>query len=347
MKNPFEQPVAQAPAENTPERKTTISRALMKNKEDEEKALEFFADLFENQEFYGFEREKTDDESEIIDAVNEKMKDFVERYGGIYTKITADHIHIIDQKKLSKSNWSRFRDEDGSMCDGLYIMEIQGALINLFRHDDLVKFAKVLSHELIHLQEYQTVHAQWQDDEKSKLHYHRRRDGMRIFGMQDKEGGYGYFEMLNEAVTEELARRFAVENFADIPALEAGMNFRDETYPGFDETERISGTFVRELHKRGYEGMSKWGTADVYLEERQFLNKLIDQIYEKSSEQFASREDVFAVFAKAHFTGHLLPLARLIEKTMGKGYLRKLAEEQKMTYPEDHFIVKQNRVKEE
>jgi hypothetical protein len=122
MKNPLEQPAAYIPAEKTPERKTTISRVLMKSAEDEEKALELFADVFEEQSIAHFEREKTKDETEIIHAVFEKMKGFVEGYGAAYTDITDKHVHIVDPKKLRKNDWKALSSENGAILSGCGIL---------------------------------------------------------------------------------------------------------------------------------------------------------------------------------------------------------------------------------
>lgn len=336
MKNPFEQPVTQVPAEKTLERKTTISRVLMKNAEDEEKALELFADVFEEQRIAHFEREKTEDETEIIHAVFEKMKGFVENYGATYTDITDKHVHIVDPKKLSKNDWKVLRSEDGIILSGWHLTVMQNVFINRYRHDDLVTFATILAHELIHMQNFQSMNAQWKDDEKDTLHFHRRREGMTIYSSSDeKDDVHVYFHWLEEAVTQELTRRFAVENFEDMPGLAHPLNYREDNLPHLSKADLFSDSYIRTIHKRGFEGIVKWGDSRTYVKERNVLNDLIDQIYQKNADQFSSREDVFAVFAKAHFTGRLLPMTRLIEKTMGKGYLRKLAEEQEIILPKN------------
>ena len=39
------------------------------------------------------------------------------------------------------------------------------------------------------------------------------------------------------------------------------------------------------------------------------------------------QEELFDEFARAHFTGNYLPLARIIEDTFGKGAFREIATE--------------------
>jgi hypothetical protein len=53
---------------------------------------------------------------------------------------------------------------------------------------------------------------------------------------------------------------------------------------------------------------------------------LLDKLYEKNTDQFSNREEVFNVFAKAMLTGNILPLGRLVDGTFGRGTLRKIGE---------------------
>ena len=63
-----------------------------------------------------------------------------------------------------------------------------------------------------------------------------------------------------------------------------------------------------------------------YHDERQQFNALVDELFERNKEDFESREQVFNLFAEATMTGKLLPIARLIEKTFGKGSFKMIGE---------------------
>jgi len=128
-----------------------------------------------------------------------------------------------------------------------------------------------------------------------------RRGGITIASYDKKQQLYPshiYFEGLNEAIIEELTIRFGQGNFELIPELQ------------------------RELIDKNTYG---------YSEERKKLKEIIEKIYEtnKDLEHFNSSEDVFYIFAKAVMSGKTLKIARLIEKTYGKGSFRKLGEETK------------------
>ena len=52
-------------------------------------------------------------------------------------------------------------------------------------------------------------------------------------------------------------------------------------------------------------------------------------LYEENKDKFDSYEDLFKLFSAAMFKGDLLPIARLIEDTFGKGTFRKIGESSK------------------
>ncbi len=56
------------------------------------------------------------------------------------------------------------------------------------------------------------------------------------------------------------------------------------------------------------------------------LLKYLDIVLEKNRGDFSGREEILHMFMQAQVTGNLLPVARLIEKTFGKGAFRKLGE---------------------
>ena len=64
------------------------------------------------------------------------------------------------------------------------------------------------------------------------------------------------------------------------------------------------------------------------------MNTLIGEIYVKNSESFSSEEDVFKMFAEAVMTGRLLKVARIIEKTFGKGSFRQFGIDTSVTMTE-------------
>ncbi|KKT82651.1 MAG: hypothetical protein A3B99_04890 [Candidatus Yanofskybacteria bacterium RIFCSPHIGHO2_02_FULL_44_12b] len=72
-----------------------------------------------------------------------------------------------------------------------------------------------------------------------------------------------------------------------------------------------------------------------YVEEKFKLDNLTVKIYSKNPGRFSSLQEVAVIFAQAVFTGKVLPLARLIDETFGKGSFRRLGEGKDITAEED------------
>lgn len=56
------------------------------------------------------------------------------------------------------------------------------------------------------------------------------------------------------------------------------------------------------------------------------LKKSLDNIYEKNAHKYKNKEEIFFMLAKMVLTGKLMDVARLIEKSFGKGSFREAAE---------------------
>ena len=76
----------------------------------------------------------------------------------------------------------------------------------------------------------------------------------------------------------------------------------------------------------------------TYKSERRILNTLIDKILEKNPDKFQDKEEVFEVFAKGMITGNILPVGRLVERTFGKGTLRKIGELDQDLRAQEEFV---------
>ena len=61
---------------------------------------------------------------------------------------------------------------------------------------------------------------------------------------------------------------------------------------------------------------------------------LVMRLYRKNNNRFASEEELWNVFLEAKFTGKLLNLARLIEKTEGKDTFRLIGEQSNISQEE-------------
>ncbi len=91
----------------------------------------------------------------------------------------------------------------------------------------------------------------------------------------------------------------------------------------FEEKVKNNPLFKEELEALKQEGKSVDTTRQGEVVE---FFKLVKSLYEKNKETFSSEDEVVTLFQKAQVSGNILSVARLIEKTFGKGMFRKLGE---------------------
>ena len=162
-------------------------------------------------------------------------------------------------------------------------------------------------------------------NEKEFASVNIRRSG---FSIGTIDGKRLLFHKLNEAVITELEIRFEKTYLVNWPELAKELKLRNEYIEHVAWRDNVPVEMVKQT-VAGFKGNSpsehKWFSYS-YHDERQHLNNLIDELYRKNINDFNSREGVFKLFADATINGRLLPVARLIEKTFGKGAFKIIGE---------------------
>src|SRR3989344_5679825 len=64
-----------------------------------------------------------------------------------------------------------------------------------------------------------------------------------------------------------------------------------------------------------------------YIWEQLSLMEIMDEIQKKYPEKYKNRDDIFKIFGEAYFTGKLLKLRKIVDKTFGAGSFVKFAKE--------------------
>lgn len=155
-----------------------------------------------------------------------------------------------------------------------------------------VKFSLILFHEMLHLLEYNALQITAPDGEDK-----RKIEGYRTgFSVRSRDGKESYFDVLDEAIVGMLTKKYFDEVLAKNPEYEGDIADGDESI----DTSRI--TEGKELHE------------------------LAEDIYENNREEFGNVQEVLDLFMRSSLSGNLLPIARLVEKTYGKGSFRELGE---------------------
>lgn len=235
--------------------------------------------------------------------------------------------------------------------------------------DNDLEYITTLTHELLHyasphiFQSRETILSDKDPEgrDKIKVDSKVRRSGI---AAMSRDFSKTYFERFEEAIVEEINRRIYKDMVRD-PLLSetakqteqvkmwltAQMRYRffPEEYVQdvvndiyfiadpeplldiFKQRGSIDNKFAaleKEIdHLDFNHGLTKFSR---YVE-RYELSQFIDSLYEKAPHEFASKEEIFDMFARANFTGKLLPLARKVEKILGKGAFRNIAEASSQT----------------
>ncbi len=307
---------------------------------DKERALQAKAEIFNEQIFKdleGAEREKTPEEIRIIDLANEATNEMRRKYGLEDFDIPEKNIHVILQEKWPDNKKGAF-----------YTPLVQAIAIP--EQPARIMFMDKVLHEMIHFKSYNAM--QLTTAESPTLREHRM--GLVVY---TRDGENMYFTNLNEAVTEELTRRFAGKLFKD--PLFARENSRTKEiarrYPNavassgeplFDRdtfyaevaSERTWSEAIGRLFG-GQEGVKEIRTGNFsYIEERSMLDNLLTKVLEGNSGQFNDKEEVFEVFARGMITGNIVPVGKLIDKTFGRGTFRRIGELDTDILAQEEFV---------
>lgn len=282
--------------------------------------------ILKEQELSAFEREPTQEEKEIIFEVFDRLPDFIKEYGASqerFTDFKQVHIlddHIINQDEKIKSFFER-------NIDGRYSPST-GRIEILQKESNYMRMAHALVHELMHANSFFSITLK-KDDEgtEQNLLASLRRFGISSnekcnIGNMDKQ----LFNFMNETVTEELTKRFCERYFPEMRLLKDRFTKLKGTRTQIELLDSPTVAILSEL----LDSQSLYS----YINERADFVSMVELLYETNKDEFNSYEDVFKLFSKTMFQGHLLPIARLIEKTFGKGSFRTLGQKTKERSPD-------------
>lgn len=179
--------------------------------------------------------------------------------------------------------------------------------------------ATIITHEIIHLNSFISVSKQ-----KNNL------IKIRQLGLEIHLPEKRFLENLNEAVTEEMAMKFAEKYFSQIPPLEEDIQKKERAINSLPNEyqkyakQKITFGFIKQLSSE--ENEITIGKYTGYEKERKALQNLLEKIRLANPAKFTSTEDIFKIFASATLLGDLPSIARLIEQNLGKGSFKKVAQ---------------------
>ena len=258
--------------------------------------------------------EKTPGQKELLNAVAADVGRFVERYGGEPLQLSADHIYLFDSTKLSQED----REQVGNVV-AKFSERHQASAMYADRILNNLELAHVVAHEMMHHHAFESIRIIPEKNTEDAIRIGKRRGGFLFYeSVTDFVG-----QWLDEAVTEELTRRFDDEYLAGYSQLQYEVARRVKL------RGLMADSYAPEPVGHSYQlPDGTWRAAIIerstYTEWRKKLDALLDAIQAAHSDRFADREAVFDVFARAYFSGRALEVARIIESVSGKESFRKV-----------------------
>jgi len=315
------------------EKTSGVSKIVGGTQEEKDKTAKHFEDLpkekesaFADVKDILFEREKTSEEVEIIESINAKLPEFIRSYGGEPAPLNLDQFHILDLKQSPISVRLLFKFGIVRFAGG-YLPETQAITLapESFRNSKLA-FAHGATHESIHMHSFTSFELKEKSPGQPKDNPVRRRIGFTVNEDQEEKL---LFNDINEAITEELTRRFDEQYFSDMPILKDDIELRDtvrKKKPSKTEGEDIIAVSKVNLPSDWLCILEVTLFHEIYSKKVTDFKMLLKDLYEKNKDSFESEEGVFRLFAKSMLKGNMLDVARLYEKTYGKGSFRSLGE---------------------
>jgi hypothetical protein len=264
---------------------------------------------------------KTQEDLDLINFANQETNILRVECGMDPYDIPSENYHIVPN--------SVYKQGIPTGSSGVCHYGMQGILIDASKtKHSLVYFGLVTLHETIHLKGHYAMEVQ-QDLEKIRRNYYRA--GVTVLSAQGKNSQgdvHEHFEGLHEGIVAEQEKKSYL-NMMSLPLLQS-------------ENERLNTEQVQNLKARisdkrkiSFDDIAWVGKNEdefetfPYRKHREVLMYVCEEIQKQFSDSYETKDDVYKEFLKAHFTGQLLTIARLVDQTFGQGSFRLLGNMKK------------------
>ena len=284
-------------------KESSISKIIGGTEEERKEAEKLFGNAFREQRmFKSIEHEKTPDELKLLLAVDNLTSEIAKNYGAKEpASVLPDNVHIVDKEILKKLFLDEFKMEAKKNLSGFFSMRSQAVFV--IEGQNINELLYLVAHEMYHFKGYGSF--QVKKSPEGEARYAQRRGGWGIVMPKRKQNA---FQDMDEAVTDMLTAKTISGIVDQVDNIGISKEIADE----------IKNKYQEDPEAAYYLG---------YVFEKERLWDLLTEIYRKNKDRFENIDDVFDLFAKTIFTGKLINVARLIEKTFGKGSFRKIGED--------------------
>lgn len=253
------------------------------------------------------ELEKTPEEIEIIETINNATNELLQKYGMEPFDVPVDNIHI-----LRSSSWDDKLRGQAQLIDTYQLIWIPRAKL-------LSVFAVNLAHEMVHLKSY---YAMKKNPDSKK--YSAYRSGFKTRGIVDDTERLKYF---NEGMTEIISHGIFDEISHSGPLAmeqedkESALRMAPEHFA----KGKLLGARIVRLADDKYNIEAHFDDFD-FLNENQGTSLLLQNLLDRNASRFRSLGELNDFLTESYFTGHMLECAKLIDGTYGRGTFRRISE---------------------
>lgn len=279
-----------------------------------------------------FEYPKSPQEAELLDFANRETNRLLEELGAEPFDVPAQNCHIVPSEI-----YKQITDSEGA---AVTVYNNQAIYFDAAHYrDNPVYFGASALHEMLHLKGDRAIEvedAPKKEEEKPtepgsepqiRTNYYRTGIGVNAeYSLGHRGRFHRHFNGLNEAIVAETEKRL-LDKLMEHPALaKEKAEFESE------ETRKFRGNLA--THDEIPEGDIIWAkkvgpdrwrpTKLGYPRQREVLNYACEEIQKQFPEKYADADEVLKEFQRSHFTGRLMLIGRLVEKTFGEGSFRLL-----------------------
>ncbi len=265
------------------------------------------------------ERKRTPEDEVLVHAALTHLNTLRASAGLKEIPPPRDALHLIDQAWIAERTVGTYTPFEESIKVGTWKSPVQQL--------------SAITHELAHLASYASLQVAHDEEEKvTKFACYRLGlvVGERNAFLEDEKS---YLVNINEAVTEEVARRFVMGIREDDPQLGHIAIRRNRNIQQFFDQYAVEAQERGEIPEEIVDLEERADGAlrphhFLYLDERKLMYALFNKMYVKNPQYFEGRtsedanEELFGMLQKAMFTGNILPFGRLFNDTFGSGKFR-------------------------
>lgn len=261
---------------------------------------------------------KNEKEIFLINLINNETNKIMEDLGTKSFDIPERNFHIVPNelfKEIAGDNLI------GGIVD--YKSQSIGLDVNSVRSHPIV-FAIIAFHEALHLKSKQIVQVSKSDNEgAADVNKKFYREGLTInspITKNEERKSHSHFNGLHEAVvaneeTKFISKLMDLNMFSDLKEwLNSDKGMEEKMHIWHEKKIPIDEIFYIDMAQEKFYSFG-------YMGQRKVLLYVCEEI---AKDKGVSEEDIQKEFLKAHFSGKLLELAKMVEKTFGKGSFREL-----------------------